>query len=260
LPYLEVSLVIPNASFISNVIQNNVFTVNSTVYCRLSGCGNVSATVKYNQSSDNPDDPVSIISGDIPFYIEEAEPSETKYCQDLLGTDEFCSISWVINATGEPGTEWKLGVMFNSSSSQVQSNQTENATVSILPCTEDFNINWYSLNFGYLDPNTGPNDALGNENNEYNITINPGSCKLDLYIKGTNLTSSTSSLEIDVGSVLWNNASNAYASSFNLTEYSQIISSNINSNNVTTWYWINVPPIYAGLYNGLLTITGARNG
>jgi hypothetical protein len=45
-----------------------------------------------------------------------------------------------------------------------------------------------------------------------------------------------------------------------MTESSQSLRTGVNNTNVTTWYWINVPSIYAGIYNGLLTITGARNG
>jgi hypothetical protein len=30
--------------------------------------------------------------------------------------------------------------------------------------------------------------------------------------------------------------------------------------NVTTWYWLNVPPTYSGIYNGSIYIKGVRNG
>ena len=30
--------------------------------------------------------------------------------------------------------------------------------------------------------------------------------------------------------------------------------------NVTTWYWLNVPPVYAGRYNGTIIISGVEYG
>ena len=261
MPYLEASLSYPNATVKTNVIQNLTFIVNATVYCRSSECGNVNATLRYNMSSQFPDTDVSTAEGSTPFFIQEASPSATKDCQsNPLGVDDSCTITWTVNTTGNKNDEWKIGVLFTSDNSSVYAASTDNATLSILECTEDFSINWDSLSFGILDPYTGPNQATGNLNDEYNISINPGSCDIDLYIRGTNLTNNTFNSSIDVGRILWNNASNDSGGAYNLTEEPlPIITAAPRNTNITLWYWINVPAIYAGKYNGVLTVTGVKN-
>jgi hypothetical protein len=260
--HLETLLFIPDTSNITNVVQNKTFIVNATVYCRDSDCENVYGTVMYNLSSSNPDTPVNTSQGDKPFFINESLSSAMKACPtNPLVKDEFCNITWTVNATGNVNTNWKIGVLFNSSYTEVKNNNTENATVSILSCIEDFNLNWNSIKFGLLNPSTGPTKAPGNDNNLYNITVNPGSCDLNFYISGTDLTNTTLQSKIDVGNITWSNTSNSYSTSYNLSYSYNVIKLNaVNNTNVTTWYWINVPAVYAGYYIGNITITGVKNG
>lgn len=260
--HLETLLFIPDTSRITNIIQNKTFTVNATVYCRDSDCENVYGTVMYNLSSLNPNTPINVTQGDKPFYIQESTPLAMKACPtNPLVKDEFCNITWTVNATGNVNTAWKIGVLFNSSYASIQPNNTLNATVSILSCTEDFNLTWSSIKFGLLNPSSGPNNASGNSNNEYNISVNSGSCDLDFYINGTDLTNTTLNSIIGVENVTWSNTSNNYSESFNLSSTVSALKSSVSqSTNFTTWYWINVPPVYAGYYNGMIYIFGVKNG
>jgi hypothetical protein len=246
----------------TNVIQNNTFTINATVYCRDGNCGNVNGTARYNFTSSIPDTLINTTQGDKPFYIQETSPLAMKSCPtNPLIVDEFCNITWTVNATGDINTDWKIGVLFNSSNMGIQNNHTKNSTISILGCTIDITAHWSTIDFGTLVPSTGENDATGNENNEYNITVNSGSCNLDLYINGTNLTNVTYNSIIPVNNVTWSNTTNDYAESNELSHSTKVLKIDVPENtNVTTWYWINVPAVYAGFYNGEVFIWGVKNG
>jgi len=260
--YLEVNQTNPdpNPSSPLNVIQNQTFNVNATIVCKNGPCGEVNGTVRYNLTSSNPDVPVNITPGDKPFYIKESPANAMKSCGTMYSGDS-CQLNWTINATGNVNSQWKIGVLFNSSYIDIQNNNTLNATVSIISCTEDFILQWSSIKFGLLNPNTGPHEAPGNPNGDYNITVNSGSCNLDFYISGTDLVNTTLNSNIGVGNVTWSNASNNYSSSYNLSTSPATVKLNVPKNtNVTTWYWINVPSVYAGYYNGNITITGVKNG
>lgn len=256
--YLEVNITNPDPALINDAIQGYTFPVNATVTCRDGPCGEVFGTVRYNSSSLNPDTTVSINVGDKPLYVQEGSPYAVKSC-GILYRDQRCQLNWTINATGDVNTNWKIGVLFNSSYSEVQENHTSNATISILPCTVDIDVSWSSINFGLLNPDTGPYDAPENSNNGYNITVKDGSCDTDLYIKGTDLTSSAGSF-IGVGNATWSSASNSYSSSSSLSNTDQLIQLKVQPRtSITTWYWINVPAVFAGYYNGTITITGVKN-
>ena len=234
--------------------------MNSTVVCRDGPCGEVFGTVMYNLSSEFPDTPVNETEGDVPLFIQESPANAIKSCGEMLSGDQ-CQLNWTINATGGIDTGWEVGVLFNSSYSDILDNFTDNVTVSILNCTIDFTVQWGSVNFGSLSPNTGPWEAVGNSGNEYNITVNPGSCNLDFYINGTNLTNTTLGYQIWAENVKWSNTSNSFAESYNLTTTSSVLKLDVPKLiNVTTWYWINVPPVYAGYYNGTVFIYGVENG
>ena len=258
--YLEVNLTKPDPSAPFNVVQNQTFNVNATIVCRDGPCGEVNGTIRYNLTSSNPDTLINITEGDEPFYIQEYPTYTMKSC-GIMYSGDSCQLNWTINATGNVNSQWKIGILFNSSYIDMQNNNTLNTTISIIPCTEDFTLQWNSIKFGLLNPDTGPHEAPGNSDNGYNITVNSGSCNLDFYISGTNLVNTTLNSNIGVGNVTWSNTSNSYASSYNLSTISTAVKSNVPKNtNITTWYWINVPSIYAGYYNGNITITGVKNG
>ena len=262
IPHLEVNLSLPDTITVTNIIQNTTFVVNATVYCRERQCENVMGTVRYNLTSQNPDTPVNTTIDDKPFYIQESPSLATKSCPtNPLDIDEYCNLTWIINATGNINSNWKVDVLFNSSDSNAQENNTNGAILSITDCSIDIDAKWSYIKFGLLNPYTGPAEAPGNSDNEYNITVNGGSCNSDLYVKGTDLVNQTLNSFIGIGNVTWSNVTNSYSNSFAMSTSNQVLMLNILPNkNVTTWYWINVPSVYAGYYNGTITITGVKNG
>ncbi|MBD3155695.1 MAG: hypothetical protein GF368_03500, partial [Candidatus Aenigmarchaeota archaeon] len=253
--YLEVVLVNPPSTL--SVTRETNFTVNATVYCRDGSCGNVQGTVRYNLSSVNPDTPVNTSSGDSPLYVQDSPQSALKSCgTNPLAQDEYCNISWVINATGLENSGWELGVLFNSTASGISDNHTTNATITITHCSCDITL-WSpaEIDFGTLNPNTDENTAAGNSANDYNITVNEGSCDSNLWIKGEDLTNSTYGTTISIGNVTWSNSTDDYSSSYNMTtDYSLINMSVGERKRITTYYWINTPIILAGKYTGNVTI------
>jgi len=258
--YLEVNLTNPDPSAILNVIQNKTFNVNATIKCRDGPCGEVNGTVLYNLSSSDPDTPVNITQNDKPFYIQESPAAAMKSC-GIMNSGNLCQLNWTINATGNINTDWKINVLFNSTFVDIIDNSTDSSTITINDCTVDITAQWSSIDFGTLIPSTEENNATGNENDEYNITVNDGSCRLDLYLNGTNLTNTTYNSVIPVNNVTWSNTSNDYAESFELSYAVNVLKLNVPENtNVTTWYWINVPAVYAGYYNGTLYLWGVKNG
>ncbi len=260
IPYLEVSLLTPDPTATTNVIQNSTFWVNASVTCRAGDCGEVNGTVRYNSTSSYPDTPIPEDYGAKPFFINETPAYATKSCGTLL-EDQTCILSWLINATGAIDSGWKIGVLFNSSLENVKENHTENATIVITSCTVDMTVQFASVEFGTVKPNTRGNNATGNQNNLYNITVNPGSCNLDLYLNATDLINKTYSSIIKVGNLTFNNQTNDYSTSFRLSYAYQLIKSNVPpSTNVTIWFWLDVPPVYAGYYVGNISIKGVLVG
>jgi len=254
--YLEVELVEPPS--LKSITQNQTFTINATVVCRGGGCGDVNGTARYNASSSNPDTKISTTKGDKPFYIQESSPLATKSCptNPLDDDNEFCNLTWTVNATGDVDTVWKIGVLFNTTQRGIDINHTSNSTISILECTEEIEITWNSIDFGDLIPNTNENDATGNDDDLYNIT-NLGTCTLKLWVKGTDLENTTLGSTIDVRYIKWSNTTNLYSESYNMSTTYQVLNETLRTGmNKTTYYWLDVPPVYAGSYNGTVTICG----
>lgn len=256
--YLEVKLIYPDPSVITNIVQNTTFVVNATVICKAGPCGYVNGTVRYNLTSPYPDTPVNITQGDKPFFIQEEPALVMKPCPtNPLDENEFCNITWVINATGEIYSGWKIGVLFNSSYQEVQQNHTENSTVYITSCTEEIGLAWASIDFDLLIPSTNYNPAPYNNQKFYNIT-NKGACTLNLWIKGTDLQNTNLGSTITVGNLSWSNYSSNYADFHrNMTSSYVLVGSSLPQNeNLTTYYWLSVPAVYAGYYNGSVYICG----
>ena len=255
--HLEVELILPVPSSITKVDQNAAFPVNATVYCRGGNCGNVSGIIRYNLTSSNPDTPVNETSGDKPFYLQD--PPAMKACPtNPLSENEFCNLTWSVVASGDFISFWKIGVLFNSSYSNVQDNHTDNATIEIVECHESMNVGWDSIDFGNLNPNTpgAENPAPGNSNLFYNLT-NKGTCNETLWIKGTDIKNSTlpPPNTIGVGNLTWSNTTNDYSNSYPMTYDYSLLYSNLTPDSIlTTYYWLAVPPVYAGKYEGNLII------
>jgi len=257
--YLEVKLILPDTTTITYIVQNHTFLVNATVTCRNGDCGVVNATVLYNLTSNYPDTPVNTTYGEKPFFINESQPSATKSCGELL-ENQSCNLSWVINATGDISTYWKIGVVFNSNFSYIQQNSTENATIYISPCPIDFSLTWDSIDFGTLIPSTQGNPAPGNSKLLYNITVKPGSCNLDFYIKGEDLYNPQTKTYLKISNMTFSNTTNSYFSSYRILNTYQLLFFNKSFGNYTTYYWIDIPPVYAGTYTSKIYILGVMSG
>lgn len=258
---LQSNLATPDSTKTTYVTQNQKFVVNATIYCRTypagNSCGDIYGTAMYNSSSINPNTPMNTTQGDKPFYVQENPAQAKKACPaNPLDDNEFCNTTWIVNATGNINTYWKIGVLVNSSITEVRQNFTENATVSISACTEDISLAWTTIDFGSLNPSTNYNNATYNGQNFYNIT-NKGTCTLNLWIKGTDLENSTWNSKISVGNFSWSNTTNDYHYSYNMTNSYVLLNRSLPSNqNLTTYYWLSVPPVYYGFYNGSVYICG----
>ncbi len=256
-PYLEVNLTNPAAGSTTIVDWNTTFNVNATVTCRDTNCGNVNGTIRYNLTSEYPDTPVNSTQGEGPFY--NTSGTITQSC-GTLNQDDFCQLNWTINATGTPIVEYKIGVLFNSSDGSVADNHTDNATIRIIECIESFTVRWNTINFGTINPNTGNNAATGNSNLTYNIS-NTGTCNLSIWLKGSDLINTTfrespeTNHTINVGNITWHNTTDDYSGAYTLVKDYVILNSTFvpTMGNITTYYWLTVPPIPAGKYNGTMT-------
>ncbi|MBN2202762.1 MAG: hypothetical protein JW700_01055 [Candidatus Aenigmarchaeota archaeon] len=258
--YLEVEMLNPDTQATLNIIQNKTFFVNTSIVCRDGPCGNVFGTVMYNLSSEYPNYPVNDTFGDKPFFVNESPLNPLKPCGSMLSGD-FCLVNWSINATADINSGWKIGAMFNSSFDEVEDNATENVTISISDCTIDINMQWSSIIFGMLDPSSGQNSAEGNDINDYNVTVNEGSCNLDIYINGTDLTNETLGYTIGVSNISWSNTTNDFSEAHELSKTASLLGSGFSEgSNITSWYWINVPPVYTGYYAGSIYVWGVKNG
>lgn len=256
--FLEVRLVKPLPEDLTSVVRNSVFLVNATVFCRQGTCANVAGTARYNATTATPDAPLST-QGGTPFFINETPAAATKDCLDNpLGIDEYCNVSWQVNASGASGTVWEIGVFFNSTGATA-ANHTDNATVSIVPCAVDITTAFPAVSFGELNPSQPESNASENANGGYNITIQPGSCETDLYVKGTDLAFGNE--RIRISNLTVSNGSFGYNYSFPLNGSFQRLYLNATPGaNVTTYYWMNVPAVFAGLYAGTISFNGVQTG
>ncbi|MCK4492410.1 MAG: hypothetical protein KAU03_07280, partial [Candidatus Altiarchaeales archaeon] len=220
--YLEVNLTLPpsipgqgdaesNGGY--KVGQNRTFIINATVYCRDGYCGDLNGTLRYNQSTSLPGTPVNTTAGDKPFYVLSG--INPKQCAgNPLYKDEFCSISWEVNSTGDLSTYWKLDVLFNST--YAGSNKTDYTVIEITKVLI-MDISWNKVDFGVCNPVTTGNPALLNNVDGYNISIHPNSNDVDgLWIKGTDLSPESVSgfgsitYEIGVRNITWNDLEDNY--------------------------------------------------
>lgn len=259
---LEANLTEPDYSIVTDIIQNTTFLVNATVFCRNGACGSVAGTVRYNASSPVPDTEISAIFGAQPLFINEPAAAATKSCNNNpLAEGSFCNLTWIINATGALNSGWTLGVNFSSDSAGAPPNRTENATVSIVPCVVDINIIWNEIEFGGMLLPNSLTAASGNAGKLYNISVNEGSCDTDVYVKGEDFRNKTMGYSFGIGNLSWSNTSEDYASSYNMTEsYAPVKINAAGKTNATMWYWVNVPPVFAGNYNTTVYIGWIRNG
>ncbi len=172
-----------------------------------------------------------------------------------MNQDDVCNVTWLVNTTGNVNTDWKIGVLFNSTQSGVEDNHTDNATIRIV-ISQPLITLWSpgTIDFGSPIPNTYWNNATNNTDNFYNISVDPSSCTVDIWVKGTDLENTTLETKISVGNVTWNNYFNWTISTNMSMSYTLVNASIPENTNVTTYYWLNLPPVYAGKYNGTVTV------
>ena len=224
--YLNVTLSNPEPAKTTNIIQNQTFLIIANVSCASSNptaiCDEVNGTARYNLTAD-PDTPVNTTEGDVPLWTGSGNPQT---CGVVNISSGLCNLTWTVNATGPISSSWKIDVLFSSNATGVQSNDTDDAIISIRSCIVDFTLKWSSISFGSLNPGEKGIAAPGNSNKTYNITVNSGSCNLDIYVRGTNLFNTTLGTVVGVGNISWSNVTDSYNEAFNLTSTNAAIEIN----------------------------------
>ena len=255
--YLNTSMVEPVEGAL--VPHMSLFGVNATVICEDGDCGNVYAVLLYNASSAYPDTSVPETDSS-PFYIMHGQNQQ--YCQtNPLSADEFCNITWRVNATGAIGDNYKFSAVFQSVLEGVDENQTENVTAQITTCFISTTLFWDAVEFGSVNPMT-LKPAPGNANLLYNITSG-SSCVIDLYIKGSNLTNDDNQdYNITVDNIIWSNISNSYGTGRSLDFSWLVVNRSVWAGyNDTQYFWIQSPGgTIAGKYEGNITVEGVESG
>lgn len=252
--YLEVELVLPPGD--TFVQRYTTFNVNATVHCRGGACNDVYGTSRYNLTTEYPDTAVNTTYGEEPFFVNETPANAQKACPtNSLDEDEFCNITWKINATGDLDSEWDFGVLFNSTDTEIQNNNTDNVTLTIVPCLEEITIQFSDISFSTLFPNTQGNAASGNSNDFYNVT-NSGTCTSNLWVKSTDIEKGSDS--ILYSNISFNNVTNDFASSYRVGDSFSSDNSTFKrdvagSTNATGYYFLDVAIVYTGDYEGNVT-------
>jgi len=273
-PYIEGNLTKPFDNTI--VGQNRTFVANVTIYCRDGYCGDVNATIRYNKSSAAPDEPISTVAQDTPFYIIDG--TNTKNCStNPFVSGEFCNMTWTVNTTGNLSSNHLIDVLIQSNATL--SNNTPDSTIEIGKLLI-ISLGFSQINFGILNP--GDSDQPANDNAYgYNVMVDANSNDIEnMWVKGTNLTNDDSGILncnaydrynpvegnktiypciVNVSSVIWSTTSSpAPEEKYNLTGSYERVNKDMqiipSGTNQTTYYWINVPfGIYAGPYTGTIT-------
>lgn len=226
-----------------SVVQNNrVFTLNGTLECLNGDCGDISADVRRNTSSDQQ-----------PVDGQEFQIIDSNSTCTLL-EKQSCTVEWDVNATGEANTFHELDFNASSNYNEVGEDDTEDSLVEIrdiLITSLDYNV----VDFGLLDPGQEKNPA---ENNSvgYNLTVEQDSNTIDnLWIKASSLISETDSdYTIGPGNMTYSEE-NSYSSSTNFTSTYSLLDTGLSPGTVKNLhYWINVPyGILNGEYSGTIT-------
>jgi len=222
---------------------NRTFFVNATLYCRDGYCGIVNGTLRYNKSSADPDTPVNTTLKDQPFYVMDG--INPKYCgNNPMKEDDYCNVTWYVNATGSMHSIWKMDVQFRSNYSLT--NDTGDVSIEVTKVLI-IALSWDVANFGVCNPMSYGNPALLNQQG-YNITIDNNSNDVDgLYIKGTNLDPvNVSALNgisygIGVGNFSWYYLDDYSKASRLTNQYYLMNQSLATSTVIRNYYWIDVP-------------------
>ncbi len=247
--WLEANLNRPLDNTVVPWLRN--FTVNATVFCRNGTCGTVNGTVRYNASGTYPDTNVSTNPGDPPFYTFDPNPQTC----GSMSQNENCTLTWKINSTGSLGGFHEIGVLFFIPGYQVE-NHTQNSTVETGKILI-MNLTFDTVDFGLLDPGDTEQPGLNNSDNYYNVSIDPNSNDLDnLWINGSDLTGQAwPNYFIKPQNISWSFTDNPSTGSPLAYSYSLMDTDVKSGQNLTTYYWINVPyGIMTQNYAGQITI------
>lgn len=245
--HIHVELADPPKPF--SAPQNDTFLMNATATCRLADCGWVNGTARYNASGAAPDTQLPELSGK-PFHTTRKDSNLT--CARFLHQDETCNVTWQVNVTGDLGSVWNVDVNFTTNSS-VSWNDTGDAQVKAVSGVIDIVMRWSQTSFGdVVVGNSYP--AEGNADDMYNVTVTGESSSADLWIRGTDMKNGSKDT-IGVTNISWNATENNDETTETLTETFSPLNRGVGSGtNVTTYYWIDVPFVYAGEYNGTLEV------
>jgi hypothetical protein len=220
--------------------QNTTFLMNASVNCINGYCGGINVTPRYN-SSDVPDTLIPENSGQ-PFHTEG---TRTENCE-VLDNEGQCYVSWSINTTGEIKTSRLLDINGTSNLTEVPKNNSANVEVSINNVLI-VDLEWEMLNFGVLDPGETDKPALGNDDLDYNLSIE-GLNADNLWIRGNDMLTdgwknpaTNEQYRIDANNLSFG-LENDISGAEELTNNYSLVKQGISSGTIlNTFYWIDVP-------------------
>ena len=217
------------------------FTVNATVICRDANCGSVQGRARYNSSGSEPNTDISTTPGATPFYTFDSNPQNCN-----LNQDDNCTMIWKVNSTGSLDSYYNIDVLFSN-----PSNDTNNSLVRI-GIVLVLNVSTGSIDWGNQDSDQ---QGLAAPGNPYQVGLDENSNDAaGLYIKGTDLTGSTST-PIEVSNISWCKECSGYLTSTRMNNSYQLIQSSPPSGiTYDTYFWLDTPPVYYGQYTGSITI------
>lgn len=189
----------PLENSFTNVIQNSTFNFNTTLICEgdiNSTCGNISINSRYNDSSSTFAN-IPLVSSNPTWAILGSQPQSC-----ALDNGENCSLSWIVNMSGNIGEEVIFNVNTSSNFTQVQNNISSNFTINItvLPPntitwdTAILNMGSGGLNLGNIT-GTAKLQVSGNHTG-INTTCTSGDCNLlsDNWLNGGAINDSNEEL------------------------------------------------------------------
>lgn len=231
-----------------SVVQpNEFFLLNASARCWKGECSSVSLSPRYNESVSSADTLVPENSG-TPFYTNS---SNSKTCDTDLVKDETCFTDWFINATGALESWHLLDANASSTENEVQSNDSVDHLVQINGGII-IDLSWNTTRFGILDPGSENNSALGNDDLEYNLTVDEDSEPVDeLWIRSTDLENVTSGYSIPAENMSYSNTNDIGTETFLSNDY-QLVKTDLDPGAVVNFFfWLDMPTgKKKGGYNG----------
>ncbi len=216
-PNISISITSPSTAAIIAILQNYTQEINVTVSCEgksSTSCGNLSLHSMYNSSSLFND--ISTVSGTTPIWSSSSQP---QYC--LLFSGESCSVSWIVNMTGDIGEKYLVNVLANSNISAYDNITSDNLTIKIVEGNVvSFNVTSYT--FAPFNKQSGNRsvvlDVVSSIGNNSNIIVacESGNCSTitSNWTNGINLSdSSTKNIEFECS----DSDSGSYSAVFNVT-------------------------------------------